>query len=92
MIQQVMSSDLSDEEKAAQIRCFEETEEYARRNFSDLKWLESVCPVAKIGFMNAEEERDFRKRYGTYYNSMFIFRIRCNSNRYIIVKNLDLMS
>lgn len=77
-----MLSDLSDEEKAARINYIKQTEELAKLNFSEHKWLESVCPVAKIGYMTAEEERDFRKRYGTYYNSMFIFRIRCNSSRY----------
>lgn len=37
--------------------------------------MESCGPTAKVGFMTAEGEKEFRKRYGTYFNSMFIYRL-----------------
>jgi hypothetical protein len=50
---------------------------FLEERFPDLKWTQMAGPFAKIGFCRSGDELKFKERYGTYFNSFFCFRVRC---------------
>lgn len=68
---------LEKEEEDARIEKVIEGRKMHELYFDEIKWMESCGPVAKVGYMTAEDEKEFRKRYGTYFNSFLIYRFEC---------------